>query len=237
MLDRAFDVKNIKDGAIPRKELMETIKMQMLGTRKTCQEAVQALFRETDEEAARKKRKKLYEDEQRRHHEEAEKIAANTITPIPQLGKNIDPEEAIDEFLKNREEYAEKEAAARIRATFGEQPFMIEETSWDNSKFFDAIHAGNSGILEYNMSHLFFEQVAELLNELGLSAEEAQKTPAEVAESMKILIDLLLISYARAEANFDGDSQMSAEEFIDYIRGYWGQYLQNYVKTWISEGE
>ena len=45
-----------------------------------------------------------------------QRIAARTSGPEPQLGKDVDPEEGIDEFIKDRENYATEEAQAAIRS-------------------------------------------------------------------------------------------------------------------------
>ena len=48
---------------------------------------------------------------------------------------------------------------------------------------------------------------------------------------LKVLIDLLIVSYARAEANFADDTMMKADQFVENIRNYWGQFLQSYINT------
>jgi hypothetical protein len=80
------------------------------------------------------------------------------------------------------------------------------------------------------MSHPFFEQVYGLLASLDEGADAH-----EVSSHMKALIDLLLIAYAKSEAKFAPDADMSAEQFIESIRVNWGQYLQSYLRTWERE--
>ena len=41
---------------------------------------------------------------------------------------------------------------------------------------------------------------------------------------MKIMIDLLIISYARAEANFADDTMMKAKDFIENMRNIGGNF-------------
>ena len=66
------------------------------------------------------------EEDMRRVHAEAERIAKKTATPNPQLGADLDPEEALDQFIQQRETYKTEEAAATIRNLFASQPFTIE---------------------------------------------------------------------------------------------------------------
>ena len=227
-LDRAFAVKNIKDGAQPLPELMETIKGNILPSRKTATEKIQETFTATTRMERAENQRQANEDDMRRDHAEAERIAKKTATPNPQLGADLDPDEALDQFIQQRETYKTEEEQAIIRNLFANQPFTIEETNWRGSKFFDSAHMGGKAILEYNMDHVFFERITELLE--ILEAEE-DADPVEIASELKILIDLLIVSYARAEANFADDSMMKAGQFIENIRNYWGQFLQSYINT------
>jgi hypothetical protein len=228
VLDRAFAVKNIKDGAQPLPELMETIKMKILPSRKTASEKIQATFAKTEKEERDDELRRAHEDDMRRRHAEAERIAKKTAMPNPQLGADLDPEEALNQFIEQREAYKSEEAAASIRNLFESQPFTIEETGWKGSKFFDAAHMGGNAILEYNMDHVFFERITDLLQILE---EEEDVDAVEIANELKVLIDLLIVSYARAEANFADETMMKAEQFVENIRNYWGQFLQSYINT------
>ena len=52
---------------------------------------------------------------------------------------------------------------------------------------------------------------------------------------MKILVDLMIISYCRSEATFSEDTMMKAGTFLDNMRSSWGQFLLNYINTRDSE--
>jgi hypothetical protein len=227
-LDRAFAVKNIKDGAQPLPELMETLKAQMLPSRKTALEKIKTLFAKSKAAAKAEAKRKSAEEDMRRAHAEAERIARKTATGLHQFGADLDPEEALDQFIQQREEFKNDEAAASIRNLFGSQPFTIEETVWRGSKFFDSMHVGGRAILEYNMDHEFFDRINELLSDLETD-EDAD--PMLIATELKVLIDLLIVSYSRAEANFADDTMLKAGDFIEQIRNYWGQFLKSYINT------
>jgi hypothetical protein len=227
-LDRAFAVKNIKDGAQPLPELMEAIKGQILPSRKTATEKIQTTFSNTKKAERTEANRKAAEADMRRIHADAERIAANTSTGLHQLGADLDPEAELDKFIEQREEFKDKESAAAIRNLFESQPFTIEETEWRGSKFFDSMHVGGSAILEYNMAHEFFDRITDLLSILE-SEEDAD--PIFIANELKVLIDLLIVSYSRAEANFADDTMLKAGDFIEQIRNYWGQFLKSYINT------
>ena len=153
------------------------------------------------------------------------------------MRKDVDPEDALEEFINQREQFQAEEERARIANLFETQPFTIEETNWRGSKFFEASHAGGRAILEYNMEHIFFERVYELLEMLNSweQGDDDVLDPSEVAYELKVLIDLMIISYARSEATFGQDTMMKAETFIDDMRRSWGQFLLNYINTRDSE--
>jgi hypothetical protein len=234
-LDRAFAVKNIKDGAKPLPDLMQTIKAQIMPSRKTAEEDVQKLFAKTKNSERQEKIRADAESEVRRLHAEAERIASLTPSAEHQLGKDIDPEDAIDEFIKDREQFQGEEERARIKNLFESQPFTIEETNWRGSKFFEASHAGGRAILEYNMEHVFFEKIYDLLEMLDNQDDDDTLEPSDIAYELKVLIDLMIVSYARSEATFGQDTMMKAETFIDDMRRSWGQFLLNYINQRDSE--
>ena len=50
-----------------------------------------------------------------------------------------------------------------------------------------------------------------------------------IANEWRVLIDLMIISYARSEANFVEGQVFKAEQLIDMLRNYWGQFLTSYL--------
>ena len=58
------------------------------------------------------------------------------------------------------------------------------------------------------------------------------ETEFEYSRRLAALLDLLLISYSKAEAMFDRELKLTAEEFIEHLRMNWGHYLNSYIKTW-----
>ena len=190
---------------------------------------------DTEKERLRKLKQEQEEEEaERRRHAEAERLAAQTPGPLHQKGAEKDLDDGIEEFMKNREEYQDMEEAAKKRKIFEAQPYLIEETSFPGSKFFDTTHHAGNAILEYNMTHGFFMYIYELLDELT-DPERDEDTPERVAEELKVMIDLLIISYARAEGNFADGTILKSEEFHDQMRNYWGQFLISYINHRDSE--
>jgi hypothetical protein len=51
------------------------------------------------------------------------------------------------------------------------------------------------------------------------------------------LIDLLLISHAKAETMIDPKVEWPPEQLLETLRMQWGQYLSNYLATYKKESE
>jgi hypothetical protein len=226
-LDDRFDVSNVK-GATPTEKLMETIKKTLLPSRQTATEEIQtshSKFRASKKKEEDRRRK---EADERRKHQEAEDIAANSPTGQHHLHSDKDVDEALEEWSEDRKDYITKEEIAAIKNDFQWLPFRIEETSFPGSKFFDSAHFGGKAIIELNTTHIFFEHVHNLLGSLD-DPEGEDYDPAEVVEQMRLVITLMIVAYARAEANFDEGLMLKAETFIDDFRSYWGQFLTTYL--------
>lgn len=230
VLDRAFTVKNIKRGAVPNLELKKAIKAQILPTRNSCIESVRDVWARARQEA--REEKKAAEEALRRNkeHLEAEGVAKRTPTDKAQLDSKKKLEDESDDLMKRMGDKYDAEQQAVLKSLFSSQPFTILEDTWKGPQFFESTHLGGSAVLQYNMGHPFFLAVYEKIDAL-----EDGDDPVSIARDMRALLDLLIIGYARGEARFSPDVEMSAEDFLEMLRVNWGQYLQNYVKTWLRE--
>ncbi|MFQ5750435.1 MAG: ATP-binding protein [bacterium] len=227
VLDRAFAVKNIKRGAVPTKELKQAIYEAIAPTRETCLIKVTEVW---DENKIEQQNKEKGAGGLVTGHEEAEKTAKNTPVEQSELdkGKNIDEEAAklVDQLHKNVD--AKKKAAWIAKWTA--QPFTIHDDNWRGPAFIEAIHLGGKDVIRYNNQHPFFRIINEILEDLEGNAEDYEK-----AVKLKKLIDLLIISYSKAESKFDRNLTFTTEDFVENIRISWGQYLKSYLNTWLSE--
>ena len=218
-LDYSFSVKNIKRGAVPLAELKKTIAGKIEPTRNSALEQVRDLWRRAAEDQKR-------EDASRRH-KKAERIAKKRDPELPAgaIDSGKDPDEEIEKFT---EEYlagksdAEK---ARWRELFQSQPFTIEDDSWRGREFLDIKHLGGRDILLYNSSHLFHQVLSEL--EESITDSEGDSPSLE----LRALIDLLLISFSKAESMFPEDD----EALLEQLRMYWGNFLLQYIRSWQEE--
>jgi len=225
VLDRAFTVKNIKRGALPNKLLKEAIKGQIQATRETCLKKVRDLWKKNSLKD-RERNAKNKEVQRAGDHERAEAIAKKTPLETSEIDKDKQIEIETKEFMKKKGERYNAEQQIAIENLFNTQPFTILEDTWRGQQFFETKHLGGSSILEYNMSHIFFEKIFEIIG--SLEEIESREEAVKVARSLKDLIDILIIAYAKGEARFAPDQKMEAEDFIQNIRVNWGQFLQSY---------
>lgn len=226
MLDKVFTVKNIKRGAQPVPELKKLICDQITPTRETCLERVRDVWR--NERAERTK--ETVQTPTDTGHEDAESVAANTRTARTQIDKDKDLDaEALRLAQQLEADATDQERSAWI-TKFRSQPFTIRDKSWKGTTFLDPHFLGGTAVLEYNVQHVFFAVLKEIRGCID-DAENLQYN----ARRIKTLIDLLLISYAKAEGMFEQGLEMKSENFIDHLRTNWGSFLQSYVRTWMDE--
>lgn len=222
-LDRAFTVKNIKQGAVPDRELKKTLAERINPTRKTCLEKV----RDDWQKLKQKEKENEANKTTSTGHEAAEKIAKYTKTPQNLIDKRKDSEEETKSFVEKWQHDAEEAQKAAWREKFKGQPFTIIDEDWRGPHFFDTYHTGGNSILSYNNRHTFFEELERIRD---LISQEFDGTSA--AEQLRDLIDILVMSYAKAEAMFDGEIELRAEDFAEQLKSAWGNYLKSYISTW-----
>ncbi len=227
-LDKCFKVRNIKKGAVPVPELKEAIAAKIVPTIKTARETVSDYWKRVEQEKKEKERAAIQEDGLYTGHEEAERIAKETPTDKSQIDKHKSVSEEskrIVEELKNNES---AEQRAKWAVKFASQPFTIIDKSWKGPNFFDIDHLGGSDVITYNSRHGFIEELYSIISAL----EENANGKMELAMKLKKLIDLLIMSYSKAEANFDANMEWTAEDFLEDLRINWGHYLNSYLRTW-----
>ena len=77
----------------------------------------------------------------------------------------------------------------------------------------------------YNSGHVFHQ----VLSSLEEALEETDS--GHPGQSLRALIDLLLISFAKAESM----SPPEQESQLEQLRMYWGNFLLQYIRAWRAE--
>ena len=221
ILDKEFTVKNIKRGALPVKDLKKALCEKIEPTRKTALEAVREVWARVRAETLVSNTK----DGTVSGHEEAEDAASKTPTPKNRIDKGKDLGEesakAAEDWLKDQDERQK----AAWQTKFQTQPYTILDAEWKGPEFVETNHLGGNDVLRYNVRHPFFVEIANIRSRLS------DKEDSEDARRLKTLIDLLLLSYAKAEALIEPDYTGSPESLLEMLRMNWGNYLKSYIET------
>jgi len=224
-LDRSFTVKNIKRGAVPSPDLKQTIADKVAPWIQKQRELISDHWKKVHTDSGNS----AAQPSGGGAHTAAEKIAAVAKVPKGKIAaeKNTDEEmgRVADELSPGN-----GEEKARWIAKFSSQPFSIGERGWAGQTFVDIHFMGGSDALFYNTRHTFFDTLSTIKSEIsdGVNLEFN-------ANRLTTLIDMLLISYAKAESMLDARDRLSAVDLIDHLKTYWGQYLKTYITTWQEE--
>lgn len=230
VLDRAFTVKNIKRGAVPEADLKKVLHERMKPTRNDVLEKVREVWgrnRQKQEQARS-------EEELPRpgNHRDAEQAAKDTKTDrgLIDEGKNFEVEagRVVDRYKDRYDEQQQQ----KLMELFRDQPFTVMETNWRGPQLFEINHLGGHAVLEYNRNHRFWEAVYRRFESLEEGGENYQ-----AARDLKALLDLLIMSYGKAETRFAPEEPIPAGDLLDQLRSNLGQYLNSYVQTWLKTRE
>lgn len=232
-VDRAFQVKHIKRGAVPMRELKSTLKEKIRPTRETVLREVDAVWKKADlaKQAAERATKDADDLNRPGDHEGAEGTVKKAAVPKGQIdaGKDIDAEakKAASDYGKR----FDAEQKQRLAELFKNQPFTIMETDWRGPQFYESKFLGGTAVLDYNMGHVFWSTVYGLVAQLGKEGTD----DVALAKDIRVMLDLLLIGHAKAESMFSPDAEMTADQFIQELRSYWGQFLASFVNARAKE--
>lgn len=227
ILDTAFTVKNIKRGAIPVKALKQSIADMIDSTRKTAIETVQNDWKQANEA---KNNTLAFGEQTVTTHEAAESIARSAPTPVNQIDKDKDIDEESRKFADNWLKNADKQEKAAWEAKFKSQPFTIIQEAWKGNDFFEAAHLGGKSVLKYNTRHAFFVEINDIIDNI-----EGSDGNSEDGRRLKILIDLLIMAFSKAEASFDLNTTVTVSDFMEQLCLHWGSFLATYLKTYQNE--
>ena len=215
-LDRSFQVKNIKRGAVPSNELKQTIA-----------DLVGPWIKKQRETISEDWRVQPQGQEQSGGHGLSEQIA-KLVQPLGPKAKV--PNAKIVDAAGKLSGQNDPEEVARWIAKFSSQPFTIGERSWPDSSFIDIHSMGGSDALFYNSSHIFLQVLDNIKKHIKGGTELASN-----ADRVTVLIDMLLISYAKAESMLMSTAFTTQQDLIDRLKTNWSLYLKTYVATWRAE--
>ena len=226
-LDECFQVRNVKKGAEPIGGLQDKLKDVIFKSINTLRKEIRQHFDHVE------KQRMLDEG----LHAEAEKVAAEAHRTArkPKAGKDTSPEErekAIDEAAESlTQEVPEEHKAskkAQVKAKIEQQPVTIVPDTWPGQEFIETKHLGSNVLVRINMSHPFYTEIySKLVAAEKQEDEDDQKK--EMARVVRNGIDLLIISYARGEGQYEDPS------VFDSLRTNWGLELRDLIQHWTKK--
>jgi hypothetical protein len=227
-LDNWFQVKNVKRGAAPLKELREELQRRINTIRATLIKEVQSYWDSLNEPTISPKGVNVDQN-----HIKSTRIATDTIEdtkPKDKLSKDKEPENEIEKFIKSRFGDIPQDKANAFIDYFRNNLITILERPSNSANFFEITHFGSGkSNITYNTNHVFSNKYFEIINDLK---SDESSTNNINQQQILILIDLLLIAYSMAESQFDPDANYKAEDFFEDMMRNWGRFLRDLLKTW-----
>ena len=220
LLDRVFQVKNIKRGAVPVHDLKVAI---FAAINPTVQNYTSEIQRTWDQKAEKKEADEKQKGEHDSGHKEAEKIAKkknieDTSKPV------VDPEKAAQELIDSITKYQDSTDKDAIIAGWRSQPYTIESDTWKGKEFIELKPLGGNDVLLYNQSHPLMKRLGKL--EEKITSDENIGSIA-IASELKTVVDLLLLSYVKAESKMSKDDETI--ELLEDLRTNWGMFVNSYI--------
>ncbi len=224
--DKSFVVKNIKTGAKPKKELKKIITTKAGHLFKNACEKVTQQWDKYEADLEIEARSTGSST----GHEIAENIAKGQSNQNDRLTKGKDEEEMKKTAVDLLDEQS-KQAKAAWEAKFASQPYTIVDGEWKGDEFAQLAHIRGGAVLKYNLSHPIHKEIISLCAAMEKETE-TEKLKAN-AKKLKVMIDLVILSYVRAEKENDETIPVSnTEDFLEDLRLNWGRFLRRMVRDY-----
>jgi hypothetical protein len=226
-LDECWEVRNVKRGARPTKELRETLR-QLLSSRITkLRKAIQDYWKEVDEK----------EKQAKGVHSGAEQVVKEVESrakPSTQAGSSLtenEKQQKKDEAIDDPDLSPQEKAALETKVSGPNPlPISIKSKAMTGAEFMETDHIGSGQIIiTFNKNHPFFSEIYSKLEHLE---QEGNDDIKDMALQIRYAIDLLIMAYGRAESMIDLDDEQ-IDATITMLRSYWGIHLRQYINSLI----
>lgn len=223
-LDREFEVKNIKRGCVPARELKKEIIEKLAPTFRSYREKIRNRWNELDRESQvglneentsvgieDTHTKTINQLKKANVKAKIDKSKLKSESENENIGRKINPE--IDTKIQD------------LVNQLKENGITIVEREFIGDSFIDIEHGNGLKSMIYNTNSIFYKKYKSILDQL-------KSENLELAESYKILIDLIFVGYLLAESNIDPNRKMDGIDFISDIRTEWSRQLRDVLKEW-----
>jgi len=116
---------------------------------------------------------------------------------------------------------------ALLNERFSHKPIEQSVEEWKSPCFFESKAHGGIDKLVYNKSHSFFSMLEDLLQQAKALSDEDKSERNEKIDDLKRLIDVLLVTYVRAQGLFDDAPVIHPGILFETLEFNWGTYLNN----------
>ena len=230
-LDQWFQVKNVKVGLEPNKELREKIDAAVRPTIKRCREIIASDFTKHEVEKEKEEKKKPSTG----GHSPAEDRFKETGLGRPRIFEALDEDEKDEYYKQLSSRFADFDARVD-RARFEELnvKWFNDYDLPEKGPFIDINAKLGITELSYNIKHVFFRRLNEImekLEEIVKIKDEGELMDAreEISASVNQLrysIDLLLGSYTSAHVSMDPYAKQEVKTTLMYLLQQWTTMLQ-----------
>jgi hypothetical protein len=223
-LDLEFEVKNIKRGAKPVRELKEKIVEQIAPTFRSLREQIRNRWNE---------RKRVDESNTTDQnsgigvsgtHSTTNKFLKETKVALLKNNK-ANKVENDEKIAKKINPEASQDQIQIVIEALKENGITIDEREFIGDAFIDIEHGNQLKTLFYNTNSTFYKAYSDIINEL-------KNENAELANKYRVLMDLIFVGYMLAESTIDPNEQMDGATFTDELKQYWSINLSKILKKW-----
>lgn len=223
-LDSVFEVKNIKRGAKPIRELKEKIIGDMRPTFITLRGRIRSRWAELSREGQQQitdinseigvssGHSMTNEFLRNQRNELLRNNRTNNDSNDVKIAKKINPNATIDQIEV-------------IINGLRENGITIDEREFIGDAFIDMEHGNQLKTLFYNTNSTFYKAYNEILDEL-------RDTNQEIADKYKVLVDLIFVGYMIAESNIDPNEVMNGAQFANDLKSFWSLNMTRILRKW-----
>jgi hypothetical protein len=225
-LDLEFEVKNIKRGAKPVRELKDKIVERISPTFTSLRFKIRDKWSEIKREIETNISGENAEIGVSSTHSSTNKFLKESKESLLKFNKT-NKEENNEKIAKKINPVASQEQIELVIEALKENGITIDEREFIGDAFIDIEHGNHLKTLFYNTNSTFYKAYGEILNEL-------KNENADLANKYRVLMDLIFVGYMLAESTIDPNEKMDGATFTDEIKQYWSINLSKILKKWNS---
>jgi hypothetical protein len=223
-LDNEFDVKNIKRGAVPVRDLKKEIVDRWAPTFRTLRSKIQDRWNKLDREINSGTSDKNKDIGVSGEHSTSNTLL-NKIKRAALKNDKAGKKENDEKIARKIKKDADSKEISKIIAGLKENGITIDEKEFIGDSFIDIEHGNGFKTIFYNTNSTFYKAYKEILQEI-------QSKNEQVANDYRVLIDLIFVGYMLAESKIDPDEEIDGASFADEIKQYWALDLSKILKKW-----